>query len=251
MVLNNSYKLFLSFFEAYAPGGFKDMDASVPLLVELEALMEKNNQFFYIGDMFSFEVLFVSKRILPILGVEPRDFKPAYFFEVVHPDDAERLSLGKSTLFKMTHTVHNAGKGHVLLSTNFRLKNGEGNYSNILMQVLVFYSIVPHPTVYMMKIHTVIDWCGKSKCPYHYYLGDDLSNFRSPDKDLLIIGVPYSKRELEIIRQASRGLNSEEIAEKLFLSTNTVFTHRRNILKKAHKNSLSDVIYDLMKQGLL
>lgn len=53
-----------------------------------------------------------------------------------------------------------------------------------------------------------------------------------------------SRREKEIIHLITQGLTSHEIAEKLFLSTYTVDTHRRNILRKLDlKNTAMMVLY--------
>lgn len=53
-----------------------------------------------------------------------------------------------------------------------------------------------------------------------------------------------SKREKEIIMLIRQGLTSQEIANKLFLSTYTVDTHRRNILRKLDlKNTAMMVLY--------
>ncbi len=46
------------------------------------------------------------------------------------------------------------------------------------------------------------------------------------------LGDLYSPREKEIINLVSNGQTTKEIAEKLFLSENTVSTHRKNIAKK-------------------
>jgi DNA-binding CsgD family transcriptional regulator len=43
---------------------------------------------------------------------------------------------------------------------------------------------------------------------------------------------PLTKRELEIARLIGKKLSSEEIAQKLFISINTVHTHRQNMLRK-------------------
>jgi len=43
---------------------------------------------------------------------------------------------------------------------------------------------------------------------------------------------PFTKREREIISCIETGLCSKQIAQRLFISKNTVDTHRRNILKK-------------------
>jgi DNA-binding CsgD family transcriptional regulator len=77
-------------------------------------------------------------------------------------------------------------------------------------------------------------------------VGNDLSYFKYPDNQLLNKGYMLSKRELEIIKLVESGLYTEQIAEKLFLSPNTIKTHRRNILQKAGKASIPELIYDLM-----
>ena len=41
-----------------------------------------------------------------------------------------------------------------------------------------------------------------------------------------------SEREKEIIVEIVKGLSNKEIAESLFISVNTVMTHRRNISRK-------------------
>ena len=51
-------------------------------------------------------------------------------------------------------------------------------------------------------------------------------------------------RENEIIRYISSGMTNQEIAQKLFLSTSTVDTHRKNILAKLNlKNTAALVRY--------
>ena len=53
-------------------------------------------------------------------------------------------------------------------------------------------------------------------------------------------------RELEIITLISLEFSGKEISEKLFISTNTVETHRKNIMKKLKaKNTISIVKYAL------
>jgi DNA-binding NarL/FixJ family response regulator len=64
-------------------------------------------------------------------------------------------------------------------------------------------------------------------------------------------GNTFSDREFEIIRLVQQGLDSEQIAEKLFLSKHTVNTHRKNILNKAGKAHISELIYELTERGLL
>lgn len=60
-----------------------------------------------------------------------------------------------------------------------------------------------------------------------------------------------TNREIEVTRLICEGLSSKMISEKLFISVNTVETHRKNILLKLNvKNSLGIMKY-AMKNNLL
>ena len=82
-------------------------------------------------------------------------------------------------------------------------------------------------------------------------MGEDLNYFKYPDKELLEMGLLVSQREFEILKLVEQGLSSEQIAKKLFLSVNTVNTHRCNILKKTGKENISDLIYSYKERGLM
>jgi DNA-binding NarL/FixJ family response regulator len=60
-----------------------------------------------------------------------------------------------------------------------------------------------------------------------------------------------SPREIEIVRMIASGENTKEIADKLCLSTHTVYTHRKNIMRKLQINSASEMILYAMKTGIV
>ncbi len=49
-------------------------------------------------------------------------------------------------------------------------------------------------------------------------------------------------REIEIIRLLDEGLNSSQMAERLYISENTIETHRRNILRKTDTHSATELL---------
>lgn len=57
-------------------------------------------------------------------------------------------------------------------------------------------------------------------------------------------------REVEIIRLICQGLSSEQIAEQLNLSVETIKTHRKNIHFKLGISKVADLIQFAIKQGL-
>jgi DNA-binding CsgD family transcriptional regulator len=252
MTENNSYyNLFFRLIDKYGPGGFTRIDGHDPLMVELEEIMKKNDQFFYIGDLILFNIIYTSKRSLDMLGIEPAALTGMNYFQGVHPDEINRHSLGRFILLKLAHELYSKEQGYRLFSADYRMKNAEGNYSNYLMQFYIYYSTIPYKSVFTIKVQTNIDKFKHHKNGYHHYLGEDLSYFRYPDVDLLMKGAVFSRREFDIIHLLEKGLSSEQIAETLFLSPNTVNTHRRNILRKSGKMNMAELIHDLKEQGLL
>lgn len=59
-----------------------------------------------------------------------------------------------------------------------------------------------------------------------------------------------SFRELEIIQLTAKGLSAKEIANQLFLSLHTVYTHKKNIMKKLKINSSSEIILYAINKGI-
>ena len=60
-----------------------------------------------------------------------------------------------------------------------------------------------------------------------------------------------SEREKEVIQLVVRGLSNKEIAEKMFISANTVMTHRRNIARKTQIHSPAGLTIYAIVNGLI
>lgn len=245
------YNVFQKFIEIFLPSGFIKVDSNHPLMIDLEKMTERNDQYFFVGDLLRGKILFTSKRSWNMIGVDPEVLNPYHNIEAVHPEEVYRNTKGWAKLICMANDLLAAKSGSHLLSTNMKLRNPKGTYAEVLFQCYLFYSEIPHKTVYILQVHTNIDWYKNFKKGYHYYSGNDLSLFKYPDEALLKMGNDYTKREFEIIKLVESGFSTEKIAEKLFLSSYTVNTHRGNILKKSGKAHISELIYELMEQGTI
>lgn len=60
-----------------------------------------------------------------------------------------------------------------------------------------------------------------------------------------------SVREKEILSLIADGMKSKEIADKLFISANTVNNHRRNLIEKLHVSNCSEAVKMAMKLGII
>ncbi|MGM0420869.1 MAG: response regulator [Bacillota bacterium] len=62
---------------------------------------------------------------------------------------------------------------------------------------------------------------------------------------------PLTDREIDILKLLGQGLGNTEIAEKLYISDNTVKTHVSHIFKKLNVNSRTQAAFYAVKNGLL
>jgi len=60
-----------------------------------------------------------------------------------------------------------------------------------------------------------------------------------------------TRRELEVLRLIADGLTNQEIAEKLFISSWTVDSHRKNLLVKFNAKNTAILIKTAVSEGLL
>ena len=222
-----------------------------PLIIEMEEKLDDNNQFFYVADLLRLQIHFISKGSTNIIGVSPDEFNLSTFFSRTHPDDQPRYGISRAKIIRIGQDLFMKQNGFSILSTHFRQKNNSGNYFNLLFQGYMFYSAIPFKTVYIILLLTDLSKFKISKHGFHYYLGNDPKFFRYPDAALLKIGHTFSDREFEILQLIAVGLDSNQIANKLQLSVNTVNTHRRNILKKTKKSTTQDIVIELKERGIL
>lgn len=77
----------------------------------------------------------------------------------------------------------------------------------------------------------------------------EISNYEKISKELEQITL--TKREVEIVRLIDKGLTNREIANKLFISEQTVTTHRKSILRKAGAHNVSSLLNFARKSRII
>ena len=71
----------------------------------------------------------------------------------------------------------------------------------------------------------------------------------TPDKSDIHKDKVLSKRETEVLRLATQGLNNQEIADKLYLSLRTVQAHLGHIFSKLQVSSRTEAVVKALKEG--
>jgi LuxR family maltose regulon positive regulatory protein len=85
------------------------------------------------------------------------------------------------------------------------------------------------------------------------YIDKILSAFEGSKSrpDISVLDESLSNREIEVLKLIAAGLTNQEIAEKLFVSLNTVRTHTKNINSKLDVHSRTQAVARAKKLGLI
>ncbi len=78
-----------------------------------------------------------------------------------------------------------------------------------------------------------------------------MSNAEEDNRNYDELAAQITQRELEILQLIALGLTSQDIANKLFISKNTVETHRKNMLAKLNVNNTAALLKIAYKKGLV
>lgn len=78
-----------------------------------------------------------------------------------------------------------------------------------------------------------------------------LENHLKKDSEDECLPTELSVREIEVVQFTASGMNARQIADKLHLSHHTVYTHRKNVMKKLALSSVSELTLYAVKTGII
>lgn len=153
---------------------------------------------------------------------------------------------------------HPADYPNFSFSFNYRIQNKNGYYLTMLQRSTYFLAAEDgSPLAAVGFTIDISDFKDDTKIIHsiekidrHYHTLSKTPILKSvyfPDKCVEVV----SNREREVLQLIYEGLSSKEIAEKLFVSINTVNNHRRNMLQKTGTKNANDLIRYAQKHGIL
>lgn len=82
-------------------------------------------------------------------------------------------------------------------------------------------------------------------CPYAEHVRAQIRRSEEGRKEELTL------RELDVLKLISEGKNTQEIAQELCVSTNTVDTHRRHLMEKLDARNVADLMMTAISKGII
>jgi DNA-binding CsgD family transcriptional regulator len=254
-------KLYEEYFEIYSlikfdvnEEDYKILDYHIPLLHRLDVV---DTSIISIFDLYKKKHIYLSKQFETVFGQDlekaSEEVSSRYADSFVHPDDfVEMLRAGNFYMRLMLSLPKGTGK-HYKVVRDYRMMHKSGNYVRVIEQLanletdrsgnpwlgLCILDLSPDSNIDAPFASRAINM--ETGELFHFPPIKDDAN----DKPSL------TRREKEILGLIARGLISKEIADKLFISVNTVNTHRQRILEKLDAGNSMEAIKYASDLGLI
>lgn len=223
----------------------------------LSAVFALGPFYHYVIDFYDLSISNFSKGFEEAHGVKPTQISTVNdIINLTHPDDLSFVVKAEKTATNFfAHTLGMDKITRYKVSYNLRMKTASGNFQMFNHQSLILNVDEKGNFAKSLNIHTNIDHLTKTNnqkislisiSDLPSYLNMDVfdNRIQCPLQPLSLM--KFSSREMQIIKMLAEGFNTKSIAEMLFISVDTVKTHRKNILKKGGcKNAL-----ELISKGL-
>jgi DNA-binding CsgD family transcriptional regulator len=213
--------------------------------------------YFYIIDFFDMSISNMSVGFKEAHGVDPSQIKTINdILGLIHPEDMNFVARAEDTVFSFIN--NKLGNHKITLykeSYNFRFMTADGSYKLYNHQSVILTVDDKGNFIKSLNIHTNISHITNEnnyKASLIGLAGEpsylNLDVLDSPAEKSTEENI-FSAREIEIVKLMSTGNDTRTIAEKLFISENTVKTHRKNILRKSQCNNSAELIARSMSEG--
>ncbi|MGY3051878.1 DNA-binding CsgD family transcriptional regulator [Pedobacter sp. UYEF25] len=140
-------------------------------------------------------------------------------------------------------------------TTNFRIKNSSNDWSYVVQRtVYIFSRFYRMPIASLNWITDVTNFKNDAKINHLIESFDGINErivvelkcyFLKKTQEIL------SKREVDVLKLASIGMASREIANQLNISIHTINNHRRNMLERCNCKNILQLVDIAVKSGVL
>lgn len=223
----------------------------------LSSVFSSGPCYYYVIDFFDMSLSHVSKGFFEAHGIPPQNANTINdILALIHPDDMDFVSKAEKQAYDFLYSqVPREKITHYKASYNFRFRTADGSYKLFNHQALVLTTDENHNFIKSLNIHTDISHLTQKN--NHKFsligLGGEPSflnmNVNETARAAALPKNMFSKRELEIVRLLAKGYSSQRIAELLFISLETVHTHRKNILSKSGCKNALELVALGMSEG--
>ncbi|MCM5527720.1 LuxR C-terminal-related transcriptional regulator [Parasegetibacter sp. NRK P23] len=236
-----------------------DPDPSFELEVHKKLLniFHVGDYFYYIVNLGRVDIEFMSENVTKVIGVKhPSEYTVEYIYENVHPEDKGRFISHEQQVTAFFNTLPPDKVMKYKVSYDYRMRRTDGTYIWILMQTTTIQTDDSGAVIRVLGVQTDITHLKTDNTPSGLsFLGleGEPSFYNVPVDNMMVLPSRelFTPREKEILRYLVQGFTSQEIAQKMFISKQTVDRHRKNMLAKTGLRNSLELVNFALREGRL
>ncbi|GAB3659291.1 hypothetical protein GCM10028791_32680 [Echinicola sediminis] len=208
--------------------------------------------YYYILDFYDFSITHISPEFQKIHGISPENIRTIDdVLALTHPDDMDFVAKAEETAIAFVSQLGVEKFTQYKVSYNFRYTTSSGNYELFNHQALILTIDEKGNFIKSINIHTNINHLTKRNNHKISFIGlAGLPSFLNIDvypkeekyNEKALRHNNFSKREIEIMKMIADGIETKIIADKLFISLETVKSHRKNMLRKTGCTNSTELV---------
>ena len=209
----------------------------------------KGKQCLYVLDWKLSKVTF-SHGIYDMLGYDADEFTKEVVLGKIHPEDkliVNRIIQGAVSMALET----NISLGNSYLNLSFRIQKKDGSYIKVLRHSFPYQTDDHGQLISSCTLLSDISFMNPSNKVEWEMFSDNLDISMFKNKIYKEFENFFTKRELEIVQLIKQNFSNKQIAEHMFISYQTVATHRKNILNKSNCHSVSQLLDFSYHHGII
>ena len=177
-----------------------------------------------------------------------------FFLSRMHPEDVPQHAQVMQRWHSFYFSLPLPDRHYYSTSFDYRLRKKNGIYVRLLQQLVRMEYDAQGNVLYSLEKCTNISHWQKNSDMVLSVIGPPSRKhlIYYPDRSLPDASrLRFTRTETRIIKLLAQGFSSQEIAQQLTISLNTVNTHRRNMHRKAGVKSATLLVKIAKDQGLL
>lgn len=204
----------------------------------IEQLLGRSNAFVYSHDYRRNKFRYLSKGVERLLGYNHLAWKELGIDALraaVHAEDRPCLREIQLKINALTAELPPVQRGDLSFTYSLRMQAAGGRTLFLSFnQVFVQFTDEGEPTADFVVVTDVSYLKRQPTCVLQVRIRDGAGDrvYRTVTFHTQPV-IQFSAREIEVLRLVAEGLSSQEIADRLFITYNTVSTHRKKMMKKA------------------
>lgn len=218
----------------------------------LDATARLTNASLFVIDFAKQKMVYRTEDLLFVDEATKRDFQRDYvipYWSLIHEDDLDIMLDTKKAYFDLVQTFNSKQKQNNIYIIDYRIKLRRRDY--VISQKFTPLKFRPDGRLWLGMF--CIRTSPNKSCDHIAVFGDGFRYIYDFEKKQFL---PFTEKmqltlmEKAILLRTTKGLTTEQIADDLCRSVNTIKTHKRRLFEKLHVTSMNEAIsfvsnYDL------